>query len=119
MPIFVTEKNPNLRIYVSRLGKTIQFEKGRYETDDPAEIKALRRNRQVTDFSELERELTAPAAVGTALHEGALSSLKREELDQVAEQAGVENPEKLGTKGDVIGEIEERAGDADRPPADS
>lgn len=106
--IFVTEKRPDLRIHVSRLGRTIQFEKGRYETDDPAEIAALRRNRNVTDFShsDLQRGgvVEDPAA--------ALSSLKRDELDQVAEQVGVEKPGSLGSKGEVIEEIEERADDA-------
>lgn len=112
MTIFITDKNPDLRIYVSRLGRTIQFEKGRYETDDPAEIRALRRNRQVTDFSDVERELSSPAAIGTAFSEGA-ADLSRDELDQVARQAGVDTPEKLPNKGAVTDAIEERAGDAD------
>lgn len=52
---------PDLRIYSPRLGRTIQFVEGEYKTDDPAEIRVLRRNRFVFDVGELERDLTTPA----------------------------------------------------------
>jgi hypothetical protein len=45
--VFTTE-TPDLRIYISRLGRPVAFENGRYETTDRGEIAALRRNRFVT-----------------------------------------------------------------------
>lgn len=67
MTIFITEQRPNLPIYSSRLGYTIRFEDGRYETDDPAEIAVLRRNRYVTDFGAVEQELTSPSELDDPL----------------------------------------------------
>jgi hypothetical protein len=59
--IFITEKRPDLPIYSGRLGYTIRFEGGRYETDDRAEIAVLRRHPLVVNFTEVEQELTAPS----------------------------------------------------------
>lgn len=60
--LFITEKRPGLRIYVSRLRRWITFEDGRYETFDLDEIAALERNPYVTNFTEdVERPLSEPS----------------------------------------------------------
>lgn len=101
--IFGCEKNPKLRIRVSRLGRTLEFENGRYETDDPQEIAALKRNRYVFNLSEIERELTEPAAIGTAVHPP--DDEPGEEAEESDQHAEVLEP---GPEDD----------DADRPSAD-
>lgn len=65
--IFITEKRPDLHIYSPGKGVDIWFENGRYETTDPAEIAVLRRNRYVTDFSEVERDLATPSPLDDPL----------------------------------------------------
>ena len=87
--IFVTNKRPDLPVYLTRLGYTVQFQNGRYETDNPDEIRALSRNPHVSKDT------------------GASKALKREELDKVAEQAGVEHPERLPNKDAVVEAIED------------
>lgn len=66
-----------LRIYSPRLGYTIQFVDGRYETSDPDEIRVLRRNRSCYDSDDLDMDL---AAVPT---EGADPAVVNVELDRL------------------------------------
>lgn len=60
---------------------------------DPAPSRSTTGRRQAAD------------AVSTS-DDGDLSKLKREQLDERARQAGVDEPEKLGSKQDVIDAIE-------------
>jgi hypothetical protein len=107
--IFVTNVRPDLPLFSPRLGHTIRFEEGRYETDDPAEIDVLRRNPHVSGLE------PAPGPDVKALKD-TLAGMPREKLDEAAGQAGVERPEKLPRKSAVVEAIEERQGD-DRPAA--
>lgn len=56
--LFTTTKRADLRIHSHRLARPIVFEDGRYETDDPAEIRALRRNRYVREGEGWQAHLT-------------------------------------------------------------
>jgi len=49
MPTFRSPHNPNFWLKPGRLGRTLQFRDGVYETDDPEEVAILRRNRHVTE----------------------------------------------------------------------
>ena len=104
--IFVSTR-PDLPVRITRLQRTVRFDGGRYETDDRDEIRALRRNPLVSAFTPDENARVEPAA--------AADHVTREALDELARQAGVEHPERLGTKADVAQAIEE-AQSADRTP---
>lgn len=47
--LFLTTVRPDLPVHSTRLAHTMRFEDGRYETDDRAEIHALRRHPLVTE----------------------------------------------------------------------
>lgn len=55
---------------------------------------------------ERERRAIARGGIRPAENGDGLSGLKREELDALATEAGVKDPEKLGTKAEVIEAIE-------------
>lgn len=73
-----------LRVYSPRLGHTITFVDGAYESSDPAEIRVLRRNRYCFDVGELERDLTAmdpPDAADQEAVDAELAKLKADAPD--------------------------------------
>ncbi len=79
-----------LRVYSSRLGHTITFVDGAYETSDPAEIRVLQRNRYCFDVDELESDLTTPDPPVGADQDAVddeLANLKAEIDDENAEAA--------------------------------
>lgn len=82
--LFITEQRPDLRIYSPQVGHTIVFADGRFETDDPVEITALRRNRYVTEFT----EAVSPAEVPT-------EPLHRDELYELAQGLEIEGRSKM------------------------
>jgi hypothetical protein len=56
--------------------------------------------------SEMEQRAIARNGIRLAENGDGLSGLKREELNALADEAGVADPEKLGTKAEVIEAIE-------------
>lgn len=98
--VFTTTKRPDLLVHVTKLGIRLRFRDGRYETDDPDEIRALRRHNYV---QEGEPEQAEPAATD----EGVSLSMTRKQLDELAEQAGVEHPDRLPNKEAVIDAIDQ------------
>ncbi len=73
-------------IYVPTTGQTVRFKRGSYKTEDPAEIALLSDHPRVTI---------------------ATSSATRDELNEVAREAGVAGPENLPNKDAVEEAIEE------------
>lgn len=90
----------DLRIYPTQLSRTLVFEGGRYETDDPREIRALRNHPLVFDATDLDSDVAADD----------LEKLTREDLDQRAAAAGIDSPESLPNKQAVIDALTDDAG---------
>ena len=89
------EASTGVRIWHHSLERPIRIASGElYETDDPAEIAALSRDRRVS------------AVEGNGDDEDDLAKLSRAELDERAEDAGLD-PADYRTKADVIAALEE------------
>ena len=68
MPTFRSPHNPNFKLSPHTLGRTIIFTDGNYSTEDPEELRALRRSESV---DEVPDKPAAPATkVATALKDG-------------------------------------------------
>jgi len=78
------------------------------EVGSPAHVRLTEQDKlpQFTETREIQVEGAAEQVEEPDEGVVNLSKLTRTELDQAAAEAGVENPESLGSKGDVIAAIE-------------